>query len=205
MHRKLLVSAGAVIVLSAISIVAFANSFSGSETGAEEPTPTVIVTEYPAVTYSEVPAIETEESVADTPEPTTEVAASMIKSRDWNADEGYLLAKLAMAEAEGEDTEGKALVILIALNRVWSNEFPDTISEVIYQRNQFSPIYNGRFDSVEPNTDCYKALEMIQIDGWDESQGALYFESESTSTWHKDNLKFLFQHGNHIFYTDKED
>lgn len=204
MHRKLLVSAGAVIALSTISIVAFANSFSGTETGAEIPTQTIIATEYPAVTYSDVPAIETEEPVADTPEPTTEAAASMVKSRDWDADESYLLAQLAMAEAEGEDTEGKALVILVALNRVWSDEFPNSISKVIYQRNQFSPVSNGRFDSVEPNADCYKALEMVQIDGWDESRGALYFESESNSTWHKDNLKFLFQHGNHIFYTDKE-
>lgn len=28
-----------------------------------------------------------------------------------------------MAEAEGEDTEGKALVILVVLNRVWSDDF----------------------------------------------------------------------------------
>lgn len=204
MHRRLLVSAGAIIALSAISIVAFVNSFSETETGAKAPTPTVIVTGDPAATYSEVPAIETKEPADDTPEPTTDVSASMIKSRDWDAEESYLLAKLAMAEAEGEDTEGKALVILVALNRVWSDEFPDTISKVIYQSDQFSPVSNGRFDSVEPDADCYKALEMIQIDGWDESRGALYFESESKSTWHKDNLKLLFQHGNHIFYTDKE-
>lgn len=214
MHRKLFVSAGAVIALSVISIVAFANSFHEPETGAEEPTatPTVIMTECPEVTHSEVPDIKAEEPIAvtlepttGTPEPTAKAAASMAKSRHLDADESYLLAKLAMAEAEGEDTEGKALVILVALNRVWSDEFPDSISKVIYQKNQFSPVSNGRFDSVEPNADCYKALEMVQIDGWDESQGALYFESESASTWHKDNLKFLFQHGNHMFYTDKED
>lgn len=204
MHRRLLVSVGVVIALSAISIVAFVNSFSKTETGAEAPIPTVIVTEYPTATYSDAPVIETEEPAADTPEPTTDAYASMIQSRDWDAEESYLLAKLAMAEAEGEDTKGKALVILVALNRVWSNEFPDTISKVIYQSNQFSPVSNGRFDSVEPNADCYKALEMVQIEGWDESQGALYFESESKFTWHKDNLKLLFQHGNHIFYTDKE-
>ena len=33
--------------------------------------------------------------------------------------------------------------------------------------------------------------------------GATYFESESDSTWHKENLEFLFQHVNHYFYTDK--
>lgn len=129
---------------------------------------------------------------------------SLIGSMDWDADDAYLLAKIAMAEAEGEDTEGKALVILVVLNRVWSDEFPDSISEVIYQERQFSPVANGRFDEVEPDEDCYRALELVQVERWDESHGALYFESVSASDWHRKNLSFLFKHGNHYFYTDKE-
>ena len=39
---------------------------------------------------------------------------------DWDADESEMLARIAMAEAEGEDVEGKALVMLVVLNRVWS-------------------------------------------------------------------------------------
>lgn len=57
----------------------------------------------------------------ETSVPTTTAA---IGSLDWDADDSYRLAKIAMAEAEGEDTEGKALVILVVLNRVWSDEFP---------------------------------------------------------------------------------
>lgn len=128
----------------------------------------------------------------------------IIQSMDWDAEESYYLAKIAMAEAEGEDTEGKALVMLVVLNRVWSDEFPNSIKEVILQENQFSPVANGRFDAVEPDEDCYKALEMIQVQKWDESQGSTYFESESDSTWHQENLQFLFQHGRHYFYKDKE-
>lgn len=131
---------------------------------------------------------------------------SMIASRDWDAEESYLLAKIAMAEAEGEDTEGKALVITVVLNRVWSDGFPDSIEEVIMQENQFSVTkQGGRWWTVEPDKDCWKALDMVMIDDWDESYGALYFESEGESTWHRDNLEFLFQHGNHYFYTDKEE
>lgn len=109
-----------------------------------------------------------------------------------------------MAEAESEDVEGKALVIMVVLNRVWSGKFPDSIPEVIFQERQFSPVGNGRFDRVEPDRECYEALELIQLNQWDESQGALYFESEGKSNWHRNNLHFLFQHGNHYFYTDKE-
>ena len=56
-----------------------------------------------------------------------EVHQPMVTSRDLDAEESYLLTKIAMAEAEGEDTEGKALVIMVVLNRVWSDKFPDSI------------------------------------------------------------------------------
>lgn len=140
---------------------------------------------------------------AQTQSSESESYESLIGGTDWDMDDAYLLAKIAMAEAEGEDTEGKALVILVVLNRVWSDEFPDSISEVIYQKGQFSPVSNGRFDRVEPDEDCYRALELVQAERWDESHGALYFESVSASDWHRKNLSFLFKHGNHYFYTDK--
>lgn len=125
---------------------------------------------------------------------------SLIQSKDWDAEDSYLLAKIAMAEAEGEDVEGKALVILVVLNRVWTDEFPGTIHDVIYQKSQFSPIANGRFDRVEPDDECYEALEMV-MSGWDESDGALYFESEkSADNWHSRHLEYLFTHGGHRFY-----
>lgn len=114
------------------------------------------------------------------------------------SEDEYLLAKIAMAEAEGEDTEGKALVICVVLNRVESDDFPDTVAEVIFSENQFAA--SGSRWEIEPDDDCYEALEMV-LDGWDESQGALYFEStDSESSWHRDNLTYLFEHGGHIFY-----
>lgn len=135
-----------------------------------------------------------------------ETETKLIYSLDWGADDAYRLAKMAMAEAESEDTEGKALVILVILNRVWSDSFPGTIQEVIAQQNAFTSYSNGRYDRVEPDEDCWAALELIQ-NGWDESQGALYFErtpEAGESTWHSRNLKKLFTHGNHTFYTEKE-
>ena len=126
--------------------------------------------------------------------------------KSLNAKEYYLLAKIAMAEAEGEDVEGKALVIMVVLNRVWSDKFPDSIEKVIMQENQFSVTHEGgRWWTVEPDGDCYKALDMVITEQWDESQGALYFESESKSTWHQDNLEYLFKHGNHYFYKESEE
>ena len=75
-----------------------------------------------------------------------ETAQESQKAR--GAGEAYILTRIAMAEAEGEDTEGKALVILTVLNRVEAPQFPGTIAEVVEQRNAFSSYSNGRYDRV---------------------------------------------------------
>lgn len=132
---------------------------------------------------------------------------SLIMSRDWDIEDGYMLAKIAMAEAEGEDTEGKALVIMVVLNRVWNEEFPDTIEDVIFQKvggsYQFSVMVDGgRWWNVEPDEDCWAAVDMV-MNGWDESEGATYFEATfCEETWQRENLQFLFQHGGHLFYRE---
>ena len=132
------------------------------------------------------------------------VEVKTVKNEQFTDEEEYLLAKLAMAEAEGEDLKGKAFVMLVVLNRVNDDEFPDTIKEVIFQESdgtyQFSPIGDGRFFKQEPSDECYEALELVKT-GYDESKGALYFTSiKEQSTWHSRNLDFLFEHGGHLFY-----
>lgn len=128
----------------------------------------------------------------------------IIQKYDLTKSEDYLLRKIAMAEAGNQDTEGKALVMMVVLNRAFGdNEFPNGIRNVIFQEGQFSPVLEGTFEGTEPDEDCKAALELVQS-GWDESQGALFFESLSTSTWHRDNLKYLFQHQDLYFYTVRE-
>ena len=122
-------------------------------------------------------------------------------SKDWSAEESYLLARIAMAEAEGCNTQTKTLIIMCVLNRVWSDEFPDTIEEVIFQENQFSPIDNGRWDRVEPNEDCYEAVKVVMEAKYDYSGGATYFEScDDEDNWHSRNLKFLYESEGIRFY-----
>lgn len=143
-------------------------------------------------------------------EPQTEEESSEIEvdyypeftySKDWSAQESYLLARIAMAEAEGCNTQTKTLIIMCVLNRVWSDEFPDTIEEVIFQENQFSPIENGRWDRVEPNEDCYEAVKVVMEAKYDYSGGATYFENcADEDNWHSRNLEFLYESEGIRFY-----
>lgn len=121
-------------------------------------------------------------------------------SYSWDDEDAEMLMKIAMAEAEGESVEGKALVMLVVLNRVQSDQFPDSIEETIFQKNQFSPVAEGgRYWTTEPNEECAEALALVES-GWDESGGALYFESTGLDGWHSRNLQFLFEFGGHKFY-----
>lgn len=61
----------------------------------------------------------------------------------------------------------------------------------------------------EPMPDWSEYIEenhigMVQVEHWDESRGATYFErTTDETTWHNTTLKKLFTHGNHTFYTEE--
>lgn len=67
-----------------------------------------------------------------------------------------LIALCVMAEAEGECEYGQRLVIDVILNRVDDPHFPDTIYDVIYQKNQFAGMYGDRI------TRCYVKDELVR-------------------------------------------
>lgn len=79
-------------------------------------------------------------SVVTTYEPAEYVVSDVIQEpsaeeEKISKEDIELIALVTMAEAEGECEEGKRLVIDTILNRVDSDYFPDTIRDVIYQRN----------------------------------------------------------------------
>ena len=126
------------------------------------------------------------------------------------SDEDYeTLLKIVEAEAGGEDEMGKILVANVIFNRIKHPEFPSTVTEVVWQNvagsPQFSPTADGRINTVTVSEETREAVNKA-IDGEDYSRGALYFVEESTADqdnvkWFKSDLKFLFKHGVHAFYT----
>ncbi len=119
-----------------------------------------------------------------------------------------VLLRIVEAEAGTEDVEGKLLVANVVLNRVDSEAFPDTVSEVVFQRErgvtQFSPVADGRFWEVEISEETVEAVGRA-LEGEDISQGALYFAARKYADsdrmrWFDENLTFLFQHGGHEFF-----
>ena len=126
------------------------------------------------------------------------------------SDEDYAnLLKIVEAEAGGEDLKGKILVANVIFNRIKSPDFPSNVTDVVWERlggsAQFSPVADGRIYTVTVSKETKEAVNRA-IDGEDYSHGALYFmeeryADEENVKWFKDELKFLFRHGVHDFYT----
>lgn len=118
-----------------------------------------------------------------------------------------VLLKIVEAEAGTEDIEGKMLVANVIMNRLEVGFCGDTIVEVVFAEGQFAPVSNGRFFRMVPSKETIEAVERV-LDGEDISKGALYFMQRNAASkkgirWFDENLKFLFEHGCHEFYTEK--
>ena len=119
----------------------------------------------------------------------------------FSEEDEMILRQISMAEAGGEDVIGKALVIRVVINRIESEDFPDTVKEVVMQEGQFSSVGDGesRYYTVEADNGTLEALLMCER-GWNESRDALYFESCKGDCWQTKTCEYLFTYGGHSFY-----
>ncbi|MEK3765204.1 spore cortex-lytic enzyme [Solibacillus sp. FSL K6-4121] len=109
-----------------------------------------------------------------------------------------ILANAVYGEARGEPYEGQVAVAAVILNRLESPEFPDTISEIIFQPLAFTAVADGQI-WLTPNERAKQAV-LDAINGWDPSENALYYFNPVTATskwiWSRPQIK---QIGEHIF------
>lgn len=122
----------------------------------------------------------------------------------YNSDEVYWLSRIISAEAGNEPMNGKILVGNVVLNRVESNEFPNTIYSVIFDREwgvQFTPIENGTIYN-EPSADSVIAAKLC-LDSYYISRTAMYFLNPllATNFWVPANRPYLTTVGSHDFYS----
>ncbi|KAA0549983.1 cell wall hydrolase [Bacillus sp. BGMRC 2118] len=112
--------------------------------------------------------------------------------------EKQLLARLVHAEAEGEPYAGKVAVAEVVLNRVEDEQFPDTVEEVIYEKNAFEPVQNQSIQQ-PASQEAVNAVDDALKENPDESD-ALYFYNPKTvkSDWIRDR-KVIKKIGNHAF------
>ena len=108
----------------------------------------------------------------------------------------YLLANLIYCEAGGEPYEGQVAVGAVVINRLLSSRYPDTVTGVIYQRKQFSPVQLGMLANAlavnKATASCYRAADEAMA-GVTNVGNCLYFRTPIPGLTG-------IQIGGHIFY-----
>lgn len=122
----------------------------------------------------------------------TFAAAKAVESASKKAVVSYtkaekdLLARLITAEATGQPYNAMVAIGGVVINRVQSKEWPDTITDVIYDvpagYYQFTPVKNGYIN--KPASDIAIKAAGEALLGADPSNGAMYyFDDSSTNSW----------------------
>lgn len=115
----------------------------------------------------------------------------------------YWLSRIIEAEASGEPYKGKVAVGEVILNRVKSNDFPNTIWGVIFDDNfgiQFEPVSNGTIYNT-PSSDSISAAKDA-LSGSNYVGECLYFLNPTIAknNWIIKNREYYTTISNHDFY-----
>lgn len=109
----------------------------------------------------------------------------------------YLLANLIYCEAGAEPYSGQVAVGSVVINRVLSSVYPDTVTGVIYQSGQFSPVASGRLALAlgegRATAACYQAADEV-MGGTTNVGNCVYFRTPI------DGINPKYTIGGHIFY-----
>lgn len=109
----------------------------------------------------------------------------------------YLLANLIYCEAGAEPYSGQVAVGSVVMNRVLSSVYPDTVTGVIYQSGQFSPVASGRLALAlaegRATGSCYQAADEV-MGGATNVSNCVYFRTPV------DGIEPRYRIGGHIFY-----
>ncbi|MCI5996458.1 MAG: cell wall hydrolase [Blautia sp.] len=135
-------------------------------------------------------------------------AQRAVRENHMASEDYFSLLQIVEAEATGGDLKSKILIANVVLNRVADSRFPDTIYEVVWDKEggtaQFSPTADGRIYTVEITDDTYEAVDRA-LEGEDYSEGALFFMARSSAEshnkeWFDGTLQRLFEYGGHEYY-----
>ena len=110
----------------------------------------------------------------------TAAASAVTTAASGYASEVELLARLIHGEARGEPYVGMVAVGAVALNRVRSSRFPNTLAGVIYQSGAFDAVSDGQIN-LTPSEQSRRAARDA-LNGWDPTGGCLYYYNPATAT-----------------------
>lgn len=108
---------------------------------------------------------ETTTTTTTTEASTTEAPTTTAAARKTDSTDLDLLAKIIYLEAGGCTYRHKQLVGCVVINRVNSSKFPNTIEDVVYQKNQYYPRGSKYLANAKPDSECYEIARDLLANG----------------------------------------
>lgn len=162
------------------------------------PSPTVDTSKYKTVCEGDNPPLYGGNQSSQTDNPS--IVNTPIQQFSITDEEIEMLKYIVEQETRGGSYRHKCIITNVILNRVEDSRFPNTVREVLFQKNQFSSLWNYYQKGREPDEKTERAVNDV-LNGRveDESNGSLYFHSMKSDGWFS-SLSFVMEIEGHRFF-----
>ncbi len=146
----------------------------------------------------------------DIPEDYKKILRMWHPAYEITQDEYDILVRIVEAEATGGNHEQKMNVASCVLARVEAPQWPNDIYHVIFQKHQFTPVWDGRYYTVKITESTKKAVDEVIKFG--KTHSCLWFCSDTSynkknekgeyCSYHRLNHTWVFFDGEHHYFYD---
>ena len=135
----------------------------------------------------------------------SDTVSDAIPTVPYTLQEKEMLGYIVQQEAGGYGLQHKQAIVQVVLNRVRSEDFPDTIYGVLTQANQFSSLSNWYSRRNPPDAVTLEAVESVLGGEYiDVTNGATFFYAPrwagGAAGWFESSLQYLFTLDGHRFF-----
>ena len=158
-----------------ICILSFSLLLACARNNDQETTPTTSSIPFNTTVHTTTP------TVPETTVPETMAPKTMYYS--VTEEERLLIAQLVYREANTESLECQKAIVSVLFNRLACGKWGDTIEEVIYYKNAFTPATAGLLEGATPTKTNYEAVDFVLENGPTLPTYVRYFRADYHHKW----------------------
>lgn len=170
---------------------------------------------------TDVEIVETNVTFEQNPDVVSQLKDEIHETRHWDEncfdnclqltqEEAYDLMNISTAEGSTEGVIGQLKIMQVVMNRVKSPCYPNSVKEVIEQKDkshgewkyQFCTVREGVYQKTTPNLNAHLALCMLEKNENPDTE-IIAFETAENGYALTQWFDIAYQYHNHIFYKEK--
>ena len=106
-------------------------------------------------------------------------------------------------EGRSESYDGQKLIAEVTMERVYTDGFPKSVCDVVWEKGAFSWTHDGKSDKPK-DIDAWLTAQIIAYEtllyGCELCSGATYYHTRDVLPYWADDMQMVGMYGNHVFY-----